>query len=1494
MSFYHKLENSWYNFLDKVEKKVPVYKVIDPIDRVFPSLILFIIVLVLIFGVGFYYFFVLNFSLYTNVIFEINSEDGSALSGVVFDYEYEDKGELVNGKVTSNDKGILLIENVPVGTELFLSTKSFYLGTRNFGAFSDSFLIELNMEEEVFLDFSSDGVVENITIYLKSSAGNRISGKDARIILSCENSAVVPSPNIVYDTDKDGIINIVKPINCGNFFGTVEVSGFQSTQKLISDSSYNFLLNEEIVPSSSLKILIRDSEGASVPLTDFRVALSDEFGFITSKLSASSQVIFDDLELKNYFISVSDDSGEYGIVSDSVYLNSESQKIITINVAKTVKAYIKIEVKDKDSNAKVRNAVVQLYDSSDNLLSTKSNGSNGDIVEFSITNFGNYKVVVKKNGEINEGYFADVFELGLVDKNISRIVKITKITAFNSGRVKVFVKDEDNLPVENAKVFLRREDESIIPLSSVSDFVLSDVNGVAEFILGNNINEKIYAFATKYSSFGNSELSNVLLRDVLVLNVDLVIGNGSIEVNLFDEDNFVIEDGFVEFFDISGDSVSGKLPVVGGSLIYQTKADKTIFAKVSHEDKISFFTVPQRVWNGRTIVYDVVLKNFYSEEPRLEFEGAFFDGSQVFSLLPGNIYTAKFLLLVPSNKFKEFGLHFRTGSDFDMVNDFLVVRDISAGFLNNISKGKTFNPPNNYSFDSENFTDGEAKWVNGLIFNPEQGIYEFEVEFKIKNNFSFDESLDLFYRAWFVRNNNEVIRIPLDSVLGSSRSNSAKQELYAETEMISFSSLDSECDEEFCFSSEWVFDNSEGLFIYSPYVFDVFGDYNFHFSILNNSETNYLTNNEEIELFVDFFEDENLKNPIRISNYLIKDAEGVISSSNQSVFDIKNFETGNFVKNTKIEGNLLLQGLKEGQHLMRIRLIGKGIELFSKEIIFSVNSENLLVIETDPSEIPAYLPTELAVKISDDEKFVMDEVLVRVSKLSPSKVRNVISEELSNPFGYAFFDLPASSPGSKFIIEAEKQGYASSEFVLLVDENVVSFNPEELVVSLIANTKNEALVDLELINDIGMSLVIDSVEFTGEFKGLLDSSTMSAFINQYSGFNLEALKSTNLNVKFKLNNAILNQIDTKQDLEGNLVFNLRSENFNLDYDIIVPLKISVLPSGNIDVDSCLSLTKKEWVSSIQGGQSIFRTQLQNNCKSEGTLISLDSISAMLEWNSDLVGSIEVSAVNPANNNSYSSILRQGTLSKIFSNLGKEEVLNLVFTFTPSVVDNGIVASFDIDFSGEFASKEIESESINSEITLINLKECITFGGASTQINYSSSSDSSSSDSSSNFSSDSQNSSSNVGNNSNLDSSILFVPYEGSGSFVIDSSACGNVDLEFFLCKDDGTCAGGVEGSINVSEKNFSLNSGSKTITVTKGSLPGSYGIPIFVRMRNSGFIYVGEQVVNVEADPMLYFELDKTNFSLIGKDSEDSAILKNKIVDEMVYVKADNCAWGGS
>ena len=84
---YQALEEAWYGILDKINTVIPVYSIVDPIDKIVPSFVVFIIsaaLLLIILIAGGFLFFGGNILPFGQVeyLFVVLDEDGNPLSGV--------------------------------------------------------------------------------------------------------------------------------------------------------------------------------------------------------------------------------------------------------------------------------------------------------------------------------------------------------------------------------------------------------------------------------------------------------------------------------------------------------------------------------------------------------------------------------------------------------------------------------------------------------------------------------------------------------------------------------------------------------------------------------------------------------------------------------------------------------------------------------------------------------------------------------------------------------------------------------------------------------------------------------------------------------------------------------------------------------------------------------------------------------------------------------------------------------------------------------------------------------------------------------------------------------------------------------------------------------------------------------------------------------------------------------------------------------------------
>jgi hypothetical protein len=105
---YYKGEDKWYNFLDQIDKKLPVYKIIDPIDKIVPSFVLFLfLILFLIILLG----YLIRLSSPYEVTFTVfdatndNTLQGVALAGAINEKAFETQSTDSTGKAKINVDG---------------------------------------------------------------------------------------------------------------------------------------------------------------------------------------------------------------------------------------------------------------------------------------------------------------------------------------------------------------------------------------------------------------------------------------------------------------------------------------------------------------------------------------------------------------------------------------------------------------------------------------------------------------------------------------------------------------------------------------------------------------------------------------------------------------------------------------------------------------------------------------------------------------------------------------------------------------------------------------------------------------------------------------------------------------------------------------------------------------------------------------------------------------------------------------------------------------------------------------------------------------------------------------------------------------------------------------------------------------------------------------------------------------------------------------------
>ena len=204
---YYNWEEKWYDLLDKIDARVPIYKVIDPIDQVFPSFALFLIlffILILLLTLGFFGF-VGNGQ--ATLTLTIVTETGETINGA--EITLNDGTE----KYYSNQFGLVKPITVQLGKEInikakkdtAISTSKIYIGSTK-------------EEAEIVLKGYGIELMEAKTMTFTNEQGAKITNDKLTLNFECSSGeAPVERTKDVYS----GIANVDVKASCGNLLVTV-------------------------------------------------------------------------------------------------------------------------------------------------------------------------------------------------------------------------------------------------------------------------------------------------------------------------------------------------------------------------------------------------------------------------------------------------------------------------------------------------------------------------------------------------------------------------------------------------------------------------------------------------------------------------------------------------------------------------------------------------------------------------------------------------------------------------------------------------------------------------------------------------------------------------------------------------------------------------------------------------------------------------------------------------------------------------------------------------------------------------------------------------------------------------------------------------------------------------------------------------------------------------------------------------------------------------
>ncbi|MDD5148451.1 MAG: carboxypeptidase-like regulatory domain-containing protein, partial [Candidatus ainarchaeum sp.] len=1384
----------------------------------------------------------------------ISDSSGAVLEGVVVKYTINE----IPGEKISDSAGNVSFE-APLDSSVLVEISGQAIGGTEFEGHRESFTISEDVSREISLQAASATAVEK-TIIFKGTNNARITGKLITVRLSCANGFAI-SPGTATDSDKDGVIRVLQPKECDALNAIVTgPSEFKQATITVDAEPKTALLEAVLVdsPKGTLRVTVKGQAGDLITGTSFTVTVRAPDGATEDEkeTGAYGEAIFADIPTGAYNVAVTDYSGTYGIANlFNAMVSAGQTKEVSATVSRNITRVIKVSVLDKASNAKIRNATVQLIDAGENIIAEDSTGEDGNTVSFPLAESGTLSVFA-----MHEEYIYEKVALGETDSNVT--LKLEKITPENSRIIRVKVVDEDGKAVEGAKVALRALEDGVL----ATPYKSTDYNGLALF--AGMKQAKYYAYASKEPvAFADNKdyAAEPSVREITDFYLELVIGNATLKLSAVNSDDEPITEVEAEIFSADGKSL-GRVPMPQGSADYTMKADKKVYVVFRHSDYAKVQALPQQLWPDREFEFKAtMLPKAISGSLKIDSDGIYGkDGEKTTMFSSGEKYLAVFKVTVPENAFyAKLGIHFRVGDEKFFDNEPLAVIDGVAGNPAAITKGLAFTQPMGYETDSKNLTEGDAKWINIAIDNAESGVYYFGVYFRVKKTALPSTLLTMHYRAYGIDSSNVYTRAPADTELGNSENTQAKQALYAKTiDNLRFYEGETPiCGEEFCYSGEWVFDNLEKLYLDSPYEGILLADYNFHFGITNNSDKAF----ENAELNIRNYTGDESKEELKFKAYIIEDAAGKKTSNFSTELDrIEKINLGKFLKGTGIAGNVLFRTLKIGPGKINIYIIADGRKVFDRTIDFKINSNKKMTITLDPDTIPSFVETKIKATVAyrkDSGETLIEGAKVILTKTSPDSTKNIFTAT-TDSLGNAVFIFPASSPKTRLSFVAEKTGYFSEPLEREIAEATISFDPAAVSAELDTRKATEAAFDEKAINETGADFTIDSITMAGKIAKTLDTGAMYNYSENFRGRKIKALETTEFEklLLVRLRAEAAKELAQNMQMDGNFWIVLAEEKSGKKFDFQVPLRLGI-NIADLPKEACIALSTGEWAASTQGNKATLEFEVQNNCEADGQMLALENLMARIAWSSAQNGTVELSLTDSETGEANTETLSTGW-SKLFGRVRPGSVFSGFLTFTPKQGSLGKDAQFAVEIDGQMLSSGglkfvgATPKSINSVIKIINLEQCLQSKEA--------------------------------------DELLKIAAGTKETKFSLDSSGCGETDIEISLCREDsGKCSGGAEGSIQLSKTEFTLTPDKPKMEITAfaGQIPGMYGIVVEAKVPGKGWQRIRAIDLLVEPGTDSVFSLDKYAFVIKGTGSRDSATLSNKNVVETVTIDASACDW---
>ncbi len=604
---YFSLEDQYYALLDKIQTKIPVYSLVDPVDKILPSFGIILALVIALLGVGLFSS-LSGWSGGEKVSWSVsfNDGDGNPLEGVSVFLEKENSP--VDSQLTSVAGKVTF--SVSPGTYALRANKEDY---EDF--FQEVKIVSSKSQIFTLRSFSTAALQRALLIQDESqNIVGSLSPVSISLSFSCQ-SGNAPSSQTAYS----GNITFLQPGDCISLSVTVSANGYLTkTQSIFGDTTLIVLQSSlalepeqetENPAGGSVEVQVKDGKGLSVEQAQIKLysvsvvgsnvlaaqTLSDPNGLgLLQGVSPGKHVVI--VSKPGYKQTTSAEfqvnAGEKVSVSVTLVESSSKRKVFVKTLNNTNQLSL--------SGVSV-SLFVQTVSGKYIAYDTFTTDTNG-IVEEPLADFnGNTKLVVRHQNFV----YAFLPNTGIVSEDASVPIPIlleplqaanSNGTVPNAVVADVKVSDEVGLSVFNATANIYSPDANGVLVDTLNTNTL----GVARF---SNLPGGFTYQATAFTSVGDG-LSVKLPGDegkIIVLPVVLNVGNALVEVTVKNEQNSPIPDANVSIFSSADNALqaAGKTNAQGVVQLGVLTGQK-VYVKVEKPTYLPFSSVSFDVLKNNT------------------------------------------------------------------------------------------------------------------------------------------------------------------------------------------------------------------------------------------------------------------------------------------------------------------------------------------------------------------------------------------------------------------------------------------------------------------------------------------------------------------------------------------------------------------------------------------------------------------------------------------------------------------------------------------------------------------------------------------------------------------------------------------------------------------------------------------------------------------------------------------------------------------------------